>query len=641
MHSKISKLEAFKYHGGQAMIEFAILLILMVTLIVGGTELAITAYHSNKTNDAAKAGANLWAMAIEYAKSLAVQNNDLTTGNFELALEAEREALGIDTDPDASYDEAGNFVAGETCRSVTVNTTGGDVDTCTFNVDAAGHDIADIDTVADAQDADEIRPFLPIGCTLATIPAQYSTQFNAGLPIDITACDNSKSGHALNLQTLVGQLFTAADGYRDLDVFQDFMEICTSSDTTISPDGLEKVTACRTLLDIYDTDSNADGIEDSCTAAAPCGNGIDDNDQTFRRLLVLKDLKNSDDYKQATASLSPTLVGVTKRVGLGDHNPIRIDPDTSDALDLTFRTPQCDPNGDGSIAYDNGLPQDGKIYLFNPLPIDTTNCDGTTYKVSTLVGGDATFEGLPAINRAMYSQYEKVCVTNAAGVITFVDCTANPRPVGLREWLKPPGKMCGAGTDPLTEYCPGMGNLNGATGFYFFGDSNTRPQGSFEYLPTSFASPYFRPAFQLVCGVASHKNTQYDANEDDDPLTLSLDSDLDPATGECAEKSVEGAFAVQVHTRYRSIFESFLTFGLRALPEGNENLVDYFYNPRKVGADGAVLMGAAGGEVGPLNRIGGNPTIKQFKDFRGCYQVNILPPDNLGNQIKTAVSSCN
>lgn len=55
-----SKLCDSLHQSGQAMIEYAILLTVMVTLIAGGVELGLAAFNSNRTSEGAKAGSALW-----------------------------------------------------------------------------------------------------------------------------------------------------------------------------------------------------------------------------------------------------------------------------------------------------------------------------------------------------------------------------------------------------------------------------------------------------------------------------------------------------------------------------------------------------------------------------------------------------
>jgi hypothetical protein len=87
--------------------------------------------------------------------------------------------------------------------------------------------------------------------------------------------------------------------------------------------------------------------------------------------------------------------------------------------------------------------------------------------------------------------------------------------------------------------------------------------------------------------------------------------------------------------RYRSIFESFITFGLAELPNAELGNLPYFYNPSKVGVPlSNSVKGIAGSEIGPLG-ASGNPTVKPFKDFRGCYES--VNPGSLNYQ----VVSCN
>jgi len=53
--SKINKRNVLPARiAGQALIEFAIILILVILVVAGGAELAITAYGSSKVSDAAK-----------------------------------------------------------------------------------------------------------------------------------------------------------------------------------------------------------------------------------------------------------------------------------------------------------------------------------------------------------------------------------------------------------------------------------------------------------------------------------------------------------------------------------------------------------------------------------------------------------
>ncbi|PKO43612.1 MAG: hypothetical protein CVU29_10635 [Betaproteobacteria bacterium HGW-Betaproteobacteria-22] len=474
-----------RYQRGQALIEFAIVLILIIMVVAGGAELAIAAYHASKTGDGAKAAANDWANAVSFSHGVLL--NKLAMQSGETPAENDARHLQMIND---------------------LNLT---------------------------------TPTL-VDCSSTTPPVDITE-----LPLDLSSCNLSNTSNADNLVTKLSAISDLPQS--------DFSVICT--DSIIAP-----------------------------THIINCANNPN-------KYLIAK-------------PMTVNKVGEIKKT-LGNHNPIN------------FSMANC--NG---VDYDNGLPDQVNIYLFNPLPIDITNCDGSAgKKVDELIAGTDTYEGMPKLNLALRSQYQQVCVSNVAGVITLQplkDCVAN----GNQLWLKPPGKMCGAGTAEGTEYCPNEGDLNGATGFYFFGDSNISGN-NLEYIPTSFANPEFRPTFQLVCGGADYRDSNFDAAD------------------ECS--TLNGAFSVQVNTRYRSIFESFLTFGLQAIPVDYINgtlasLLPYFYNPNQVGASNQ-LVGTAGSEIGPIGGKDKTPTVKRFRDFRGCYHVDIIPPDNIGELVKTTVSACN
>lgn len=73
---------------GQAMLEFAIIVLLLFTLVVGGTELGIAAFNSNRTSESAKVGTLYWLEAgLTYA-----QNNG--SGGFVLNMDGSTDAYG-------------------------------------------------------------------------------------------------------------------------------------------------------------------------------------------------------------------------------------------------------------------------------------------------------------------------------------------------------------------------------------------------------------------------------------------------------------------------------------------------------------------------------------------------------------------
>jgi TadE-like protein len=347
-------------------------------------------------------------------------------------------------------------------------------------------------------------------------------------------------------------------------------------------------------------------------------------------------------------------------VGLGDHAV------------ANFASPSCGgPDGAGNLTYDDGIPTDRylldkknrdnfqilvvalsltkSIYLFNPLPIDHESCFGTDpnrgdrSRISILINGfglmyddkgtptvaDDTpnplyVPGLPKVNQAMYSMYQQVCL-NAGNELARCD-------IADERLLFPPGKLClGTGVDE--ENCPDDGDIInvpnlGDTGYFFFGASNNAPRGSKQFIPS--LAPEFRPTFQITCPGGTFEDSDNMSGCDD---RTSPQNNCWVTEGPPSNTSV--ACQLQVHVRYRSIFESFITFGLAELPNAELGNLPYFYNPSKVGVAGSnSVKGIAGSEIGPLG-ASGNPTVKPFKDFRGCYES--VNPGSLNYQ----VVSCN
>lgn len=311
-------------------------------------------------------------------------------------------------------------------------------------------------------------------------------------------------------------------------------------------------------------------------------------------------------------------------VGLGDHAV------------ANFSSPSCGgPDANGNLTYDDGIPPgryllDKKnrdnyanplfpnarlIYLFNPLPINHESCFGTDpnregrSRISILVNGyglmydpaDSTnpnplyVPGLPKVNQAMYSMYQQVCL-NGDSLERCEDAT--------ERLLFPPGKLC-LSINPDDENCPTDTANLGETGYYFFGASNDAARGSKQYIPS--LAPEFRPTFQIECPGGTFEDSGNMAGCT--PAVLATCSTNEPTPCQ-----------LRVHVRYRSIFESFITFGLAELPDSDLPDLPFFYNPSKVGVAGSnSVKGIAGSEIGPIGATG-NPTVKPLKDFRGCYE---------------------
>jgi hypothetical protein len=162
------------------------------------------------------------------------------------------------------------------------------------------------------------------------------------------------------------------------------------------------------------------------------------------------------------------------------------------------------------------------------------------------------------------------------------------------------------------------------TGYYFFGASNDAPRGTKQYIPS--LAPEFRPTFQIECPGGTFEDSDNSSGCDTQPAPAGI---CWVNNGPPSDTSI--ACQLQVHVRYRSIFESFITFGLAELPTAELDNLPYFYNPSKVGVVGSnSVKGIAGSEIGPLG-ASGNPTVKPFKDFRGCYES--VNPGSLNFQV--------
>ncbi|ROH85324.1 pilus assembly protein [Pseudomethylobacillus aquaticus] len=383
------------------------------------------------------------------------------------------------------------------------------------------------------------------------------------------------------------------------------------------------------IEDIDRSGGSLDQLEDD-TPQDLDGNGTNDELERYLTVLeaelgpltveIIDDLLNGlhEDLLPLLPSniynLKVELLKTKKAALLLAANPIELadhDPATSNLIS----SPQC--VGDD---YDDGLGNrfvdpnryleryiEGEstlIYLFNPLPIDIESCMGVDdardglSRISILVGGyydrdnpDLNVPGLPKLNQAMYSQYVKVCLEGN-------DYALDQACSNGMLLLKPPGKLC-LSDDADSEGCPDSYNDadRPITGYYFFGGDTT---------PELAAT--FRPTFQIECN-----------NE-------GFTSDL-VMTESCL---VGPLFSLRIHTRYRYVFDSFVPFG--AAEMNDESLIPYYYNPGRMGKSGSNnLVGAAGSELGPVGDTG-LPTIKPFRDFRGCHEVDLST-----NQI----SACN
>lgn len=488
---------------GQAMVEYAILFIVLSILFIGGAELGMAALASYKNTDAAKTGIN------EYAE---VNQRRLNILNAEkqylLSLKA-------------------------TCPNVYVKDSDNDGE---MDIDSNGF--------------------------RCSVDGDYKLSFN--------------------------DYATYLDYIHDQDIINGLADYALRDDSDGELNDY--------LLPEYDLDSDGVLNDDELVSAE----GILNNSQLtiaseiqekYLRLLLIQHIKLSRLPLEIGEKLSQS------KISIGDHSSNLI------------QQPNCNAG-----IYDDGLPNDryiyreyydntgnrhifqtgSVVYLFNPLPINTASCQTITAGLSTLVAGYTppqssinsveVFEnnfvaGLPKLNQAMYGMYKS-------------DLNGN---------LIPPGKMC---VSDDTNICPDQDLISddiGPTG-YFRWNKGSDSTEAFKYTINNVDADLqnFRPSMQIECNTS-------------------------PTPDLSSISSCETSFSkVRLHTRYRKIFEGFLGFGVRAIDVNDDDYeaaVSLFYNPNNGSLNGQV-NGVIDSEIGPLGN-NGRLSVKQFKDFRGCYEVDV------------------
>lgn len=302
---------------------------------------------------------------------------------------------------------------------------------------------------------------------------------------------------------------------------------------------------------------------------------------------------------------------------IADHTQIT-DMPNCDGGTYNYELPTARYAPPVSLGASNIPAQKGDFYFFIPTPIDITNCVGVDEerggrsRADILIYGymptqeqvdagefeELFVQGLPQANQAAYSLYERVCLDGGQAYISCQSDDAN------QVLLKPPGKICLAEDEIGVDSCEGI--QPNVAGFYYFGNPNDADLKSFEYVQNE--PPVFRSTFQLVCN--------------DDYKIESVQDDV-----------CDDAESIRIHTRYRRVFDGFLTLGTMTVTD--PSIVNYFYNPSQVGIKDNVLVAGYGSEVGVVGKVQDGiayPSIKHMRDFRACYDVST----------KTgAVSACN
>ncbi|MDP8566394.1 hypothetical protein [Methylophilus aquaticus] len=571
------------------MVEYAILLILLVTLFVGGTELGITALASNKNTEAAKTGISEYADVNQQRLNIlnAEKQYLITLAGYGCSV------IYLITN---DYDET---------NEVYLKADGSPVTVGSVNISREILVADDNDSSCNRLTDDQIKA----GITKEN--TEYDSLLELLDAIYNPEEDDYIGGNQYIIDDLLSSLYYLANALTSTE--NSPSQVLKSDKVDKNQDGVlteeellngETFILDSSLQNVADDDKDAEG------------------QLKFKALLLIAHYKLS--LMPLDTATNPNLNEA--KIAIGAHD------------DAGFSMPQCTETG-----YDEGFPDDryigreyydnlgnkrfysnggSKVYLFNPLPINVQSCTGNDAnrgnlsRLSILIYGytkpkeqiastsaeDAKddFEditngfraGLPKANQAMYSLYKKDINTGN---------------------LIPPGKLCAS-----TEDCPNMPSTDlledsvGPTGYYRWArasDTSLRFKYSISDVDDEINNG-FRPTFQIDCQSAPNpKGTANGMNGNfNDP--------------DCQS----GHSKVRIHTRYRKLFEGFLTFGLQELdvPDGDEqNALALFYNPKEVGVTGSKnLVGSVDSEIGPLGR-NGLPTVKQFKDFRGCYEVDV------------------
>lgn len=271
------------------------------------------------------------------------------------------------------------------------------------------------------------------------------------------------------------------------------------------------------------------------------------------------------------------------QAGLGDHSQ-------------PFGRPACDPD-DAAVYYD-GLPMDSvtadppgdAVYLFNPRPIDLTDCVGQD-------GGDpersrraVLIDRLPALNRALYSSYQKRCADADGIEVTCGDAAA------VSNYLRLPGRL-----DPVTDTV-GVGMLD-----------NDPDSPGFQFP----LDPFPRPTFEIEC--APSGTTDFG-----DCDSSALPDDICWRTEDNAPLACE----IRVRVRYRYVFNAFLQMPFMYW---NDPLPPEALDQLDLGPGG---MGLTGSEVGRGN-------IRRLqRTFLGCWETVTTGP-TAGMQGKRDLRACN
>lgn len=585
----MSKYSLKHLQSGQGLIEYAILLLLTITLVIGGVELASTALASNKTTDAAKAGINEYVIVNE--TRLKLQAN--------ISRQLERlERVACSTSP------CNNSGIVEFLDKMTKNHLGTgylwrayqeNLSTTPPGVFDLSVTVPSTDALISIEDIDGIEP---------NVEVEASTELYDIIKLIDGVLDDSGDG-----------VIDSSD--RDGDITSEELYFALKYRKSLKIDAIDTATE--------------DGINDENFDILNEVNALSiDPEAKYKVLILLSHIQLS------TLALDPRINLSESQPLIGNHDVVLMSKpscDSSVPADVVyspgFYGENIDVDGDG---FADGIPHQDMngtdypaIYLFNPLPIDVATCQGSDAargdqsQLSILVGGYGNpsdlnesalyVKGLPKLNQAFYSQYTRICINSSDEYVACGGADVD------EEVLKAPGKYCLSDVQNDTiDSCPGINpDLINTSGYYFWGKGNEADPDNgeqFQWIYGDSDLPPFRPSFQLLCNGDSHQ-TETIVGDD---CTENFDNYTD-------DSARSNFYQVEVNVRYRSVFESFLAFGMQELQD--DALLPYFYDPSNLRALNAGTVGVpiAGSELGP--KQGALPTVKPYKDFRGCYQVNV------------------
>lgn len=577
---------------GQGMVEYAIMLILLITLVIGGIELAGAALASGKASDAAKAAVNDFA-TVNQKRLNAQANQEKYLRQIDIILNG------------AIFAVDGNGEFSESNEPLVANGEEPEFDNYVKFLDSISNDaIAESDPVLLGAYLDEFFD--------DTGPLYFFDNYNKD-----TALNPDDSGDiAGDLAEIIDSIDGIIDNNNDGNIDGDDADGDISAEELLY--AVQEGEIKQKIINLAPTDAEDTDAGDPDT---------NDRIVRYKALLLFEELELAILPLDPRPNSAGELPGLSQAIPLlGDH-----DPDLAD-----FVRPSCDVEAG---TYDYGLPDannddvpdreltfdvtiDGvtttvetsfpAIYLFNPLPIQVDSCVGDDDDrdnqsfISVLVGGygqpgDTFYEpGLPKLNTSFYGQYVRVCLNAANEYVRCGAANAN------EEILKPSGKTCFSNVASNTiDSCIADEPPDETSGYYFWGQVNDQGNGRFSW--TNDEAPEFRPVFQISCNGVGHQSPELISDD-------CLDDIGDP-------DAMANLKTIQVNVRYRHVFESFLTFGMMELADAD--LAQYFYDPSNLRSPAVSLgSGIAGSELGP-KASGRNPTVKQYKDFRGCYEINL------------------